>query len=289
MCHPVAAQSLVTCHPRGGASYKVTVRRYDISSLLPIRVRRCRAGRLVSPQEQRDDATPDACRVGAVHHPQGIGEHATGSATLPPVRRTITTRASLLVTALAAGTVLLGGCTGEPDDTPTAATFLPATSESAPAPDTGEASATPSAEPSTAALAAPELPAAATEQTPEGAAAFATWWFDTLNYATATGDTAALTAATQAATCAACIDFVEDIDDVYSGEGRYVGSSISAAVELPQVVDDRVATFPVRLEVSDGALISASGDSRPLPAEQLVLVAATVWVGSSWQMGDLRQ
>ncbi len=208
-----------------------------------------------------------------------------GSATLPPVRRTITTRASLLVTALAAGTVLLGGCTGEPDDTPTAATFLPATSESAPAPDTGEASATPSADPSTAALAAPELPAAATEQTPEGAAAFATWWFDTLNYATATGDVEALSAASELEVCVTCSNLVERIDSAYSSGGQIDGGAITTTVEPPQAVTDGVATFVVRVETAP-ASVTEDGVLEQLPAGQKVTTVAVFW-RNGWMMGDI--
>ncbi len=89
-------------------------------------------------------------------------------------------------------TMTLAACTGsEPDPDVTAPTFEPASPE----PSASEAAPSPSAssEPSEApTVAAPPLPELATQQTPEGAVAFTEWWFETLNYATATGDTEAL-------------------------------------------------------------------------------------------------
>ena len=181
------------------------------------------------------------------------------------------------------------GCTGGPDDSVTAPTFAPAPSEQEP-------SATPGAEPSASepdptgqAPVPPELPQAATQQTPEGAAAFATWWFDTLNYATATGDTAQLTSSSQLTTCESCTTYIDDIDNTYVEGGRFTGSSVAAQVEAPSAVEDRVATFPVRLAVGAGTRVTADGQVTELNPESVVVVAATVWVEDRWLMGDLRQ
>ena len=204
-----------------------------------------------------------------------------------------TTNRRLIGAATGAVAVLicltLSGCTSGPDDNVTAPTFAPAPSEQEP-------SATPSAEPNAPepdptgqAPAPPELPQAATQQTPEGAAAFASWWFDTLNYATATGDTGPLTSSSQLTTCESCTSYIDDIDNTYVEGGRFTGSSVAAQVEAPSAVDDRVATFQVRLEVGAGTRVTTDGQVTELNPESVVVVAATVWVEDRWLMGDLRQ
>ena len=177
------------------------------------------------------------------------------------------------------------GCTGGPDDNVTAPTFAPAPSEQEP-------SATPSAEPSASepdptgqALVPPQLPQAATQQTPEGAAAFASWWFDTLNYATATGDTAALRASTEMSVCETCEALITRVEAAYSSGGGIVGGLVRTSVEAPQTVDEGVATFVVRVD-AEGASVHANGETEELPPGETVATVAAFW-RDGWVMGDI--
>ena len=179
------------------------------------------------------------------------------------------------------------GCTGGPDDNVTAPTFAPAPSEQEP-------SATPSAEPSASepdptgqAPVPPELPQAATQQTPEGAAAFARWWFDTLNYATATGDTETLVAAFQPE-CVTCTGFTNRITEAYSAGGLIDGGLLTVEVEPAPLVQDGVSTMVVRAVAGSGLVIDASGETTTvLNAETVNLVIAVSWTGDRWIVGDL--
>lgn len=184
--------------------------------------------------------------------------------------------------------LLSSACTGEPDDAPTAPTFAPA-----PAPSTVEPepstppSSEPSAEPTAEALDAPELPAAATEETPEGAAAFAEWWFDTLNYATATGDTDSFRDAFQEE-CATCQGFAGRVDDAYGSGGRIKGGLLDVAVSRSTAVQDGIVSMPVLADAQAGEVIDADGATETiLNPERVNLVVAVAWTGSSWVVGDV--
>ncbi len=190
----------------------------------------------------------------------------------------------------AAGVALLlasSACSGGADEDPTEPSFVPVPSTSE-----AEPSATSSADPSAdatataEALVAPELPAVATEETPEGAAAFAEWWFETLNYATATGDTGELRAAFQEE-CVTCQGFVGRIDDAYGSNGRIEGGLLDVQVES-SAVQEGISTMPVLAEAQAGEVLSADGATETvLTAERVNLVIAVAWTGSAWVVGDL--
>ena len=86
----------------------------------------------------------------------------------------------------------VAACTDASSGEVTAPSFVPASPEPSSSATADPTTAEPSPEPT---IAAPPLPDAAMEQTPEGAVAFTEWWFETLNYATRTGDTESLRAA----------------------------------------------------------------------------------------------
>ncbi len=197
-----------------------------------------------------------------------------------------------LVGAATAAVMLLAlsACTDEPSDDPTAPSFAPAPSTSTPVESdapSGSPSAATSVPPSVEALAPPALPAAATAETPEGAAAFAEWWFATLNYATATGDTTALRKSSDLVVCETCINLAERVEDAYSSGGGIEGGLAVATVEAPPSLDGGIATFIVRLEV-EGAVETVDGVSTDLPPGSSVNAVAAVW-RDRWVMGDLRQ
>lgn len=180
----------------------------------------------------------------------------------------------------------VGACsTGEPDAEVTAPTFA-APSSAAPSP---EPEPSPSDEPSEEPTqAAPPLPDAATEQTPEGAVAFTEWWFETLNYATATGDTEALRAASDPG-CEFCDNLAGRAEDAYGAGGRIGGGQAHVEITPPgslQELGVRLAVF-ARLEESTiyndaGAVVEefSGSDSR-------AVVATVLFVQDGWVMGSV--
>lgn len=182
--------------------------------------------------------------------------------------------------------LLLSACTDEPDDTPTAPTFA-APSTTVPKPSPSESAEPSTAESTTPALAAPALPAAATEETPEGAAAFAEWWFETLNYATATGDTDGFRT-TYTDTCTSCEGFAQQVDEPFASGGSIDGGALLAQVTKPDGVQDGVATMPILVEAQETVILSADGEAiETLDSERLNLVMAVVWSDQGWAVGDL--
>lgn len=163
--------------------------------------------------------------------------------------------APALAVLLALGT---GACTqGEPGDDVTAPVFespsAQPSSEPTPEPTSGPSSGPSSSvgpssgggPPSEATVAAPVMPELATQQTPEGAVAFTQWWFDTLNYATATGDTAGLRAASDPG-CGTCQNYIEEIDAAYGAGGVIEGGLFTVRVDPAGAIQDlgvRVAVY----------------------------------------------
>jgi hypothetical protein len=181
--------------------------------------------------------------------------------------------------------VALGACTGdEPDTEVTAPTFV----EESPSPSASSAappeSPEPSAEPT---VAAPPLPELATQQTPEGAVAFTEWWFETLNYATATGDTAGLRAVSED-TCGTCSAFAERIESAYLGGGRIQGGAVSVRVDPPPSVEQGGAALAVFSSTAGGEVEDASGQvTLALTAEDVALVVAVLWRETRWTVGGI--
>lgn len=109
--------------------------------------------------------------------------------------------------------LLVAGCGGEP---------------SAPVPSSGP-SATASPTPSSTPTGAPVLPEAATQNTKAGAIAFVKHYIELINYAQATGDTAAL-AAVDSKACKSCANARNHLDQIYAAGGHITGGEFSVAV-----------------------------------------------------------
>jgi hypothetical protein len=135
----------------------------------------------------------------------GVAEGAGPARTdVPPrPRRSRTVLIAGIVVLLAAGGAATARLLDRPDP------VRPARS----APPPGE----PSAMTASAAV-VPQPSPGATAATPDGAQAFVRYWFDVLNFATATGDTAPLDTASSPA-CTTCVGASTAIRAVYAGGG----------------------------------------------------------------------
>ncbi|WP_294569671.1 DUF6318 family protein, partial [uncultured Arthrobacter sp.] len=134
---------------------------------------------------------------------------------------------------LIAGTLMLSGCQGDPDEAQTASpSSFPPTSTAVSAPPT--ASADPSGGASTAApepspassigpaanIPVPTKPALADENSKEGLEAFTRYWFELFNYGYATNDWRAFDQVTDPA-CASCKKIKSVVGGIYE-DGRWL-------------------------------------------------------------------
>lgn len=223
---------------------------------------------------------PDArCTHGSLKQPLGCAErvvlHRSRERPLDgggPLRTSTLMRPKTLIGVVLAVVVVSGCASGEPDQAPTtiggaapvAESPEPAASVDLSQPSSeglsSPSSLDPSPEPS---LMPPPLPELATQQTSEGAEAFAMWWFDTLNYATATGDTAGLAAAS-GPDCEACANYIEEIDTAYRFGGRIEGGLYSVKVNPPDPVQELGLNLAVFYDVEETTFYYANlSESRP--------------------------
>jgi hypothetical protein len=106
----------------------------------------------------------------------------------------------------------------------------------------------------------PSIPAAARADDEEGAKQFATYWFDTLNEATTTGETAHLKELSEKS-CDVCSDFANQLDVIY-GKGGHVeteGFQIKAIVMDAGMTKD-AAGMLVELSSNPETIVRKKGD-----------------------------
>jgi hypothetical protein len=190
----------------------------------------------------------------------------------------------VLAASITAGALLLSGCSvGEADDDVTAPSFAPASpapSEADAAPSTTE----PSEEPTQA---APPLPPEATEQTPEGAVAFTQWWFDTLNYATETGDTESLRAASDP-DCSTCNNYISEIEGAYGAGGSIDGGLFMVEATAPGGVEELGIRLLARGDVSGTRILDAGGGvSTEYSAAEIANNVTLLKAGDEWMMASI--
>lgn len=198
-----------------------------------------------------------------------------------------------LVGAATAAVMLLAlsACTDEPSDDPTAPSFAPAPSTSTPVESdapSGSPSAATSVPPSVDALAPPALPDVAMQESSAGAVAFTEWWFDALNFATITGETAVLRD-TFTTNCRTCENFVTQIDGAYGSGGSISGGHIRVRADVPTVLQEGGVTLAVQVEAEAGQVRDSDGEVlEELGAESLASAVAVLWEQERWVMGGIQ-
>jgi hypothetical protein len=111
-------------------------------------------------------------------------------------------------------------------------------------------------------LARPQPPRAAASQSADGARIAGGFWFDALNYAVATGNTAALTATSDPA-CDACTALRNAITDAYRAGGSMRGGQYTVrSMSLDAFFDLQRATFRVVFDRGPRTTLDATGLSR---------------------------
>lgn len=139
----------------------------------------------------------------------------------------------IVIAALA----LLGACTSdptprEPDPTPTTSSATPARP-------------------------VPTMPAQASEDSPEGAAAFVNHYVDVFNYAAATGDVAELSRLSSP-DCTGCQKYISLYRDTYAAGGYFKGGDWE--IGEVEVRFDKAESYATTRVKSDESLFKASRD-----------------------------
>lgn len=186
-------------------------------------------------------------------------------------------------TALVVVTMLLGGCASGAAEPASTTIGAAEPSQVVPAPSV-EVSVKADADEE---LEPPEMPALAREQTPEGAVAFAEWWFDTLNYATASGDTEQLRTLSLGE-CETCGNLITEIERAYAQGGSMQGGSVDVAVDSPGGLRERGALLVVFAEIDESRILSADGElvKRYDPERETMTFTAAL-IDAQWRAGGL--
>lgn len=193
--------------------------------------------------------------------------------------------------------LLVGGCSsdGEPDEaSPSSTAESTSVDETSSGP--GEATSEPTATATEAGVTAPEMPAGAREDSPEGAIAFVEHWVVLMNHAIETGDAGPL-GETETGSCVACSALVDEITTSHEqggvgSEGHEGGGWSASGVDV--VVAEGLGEAG---QTVVSATISVEAESVPQPDGSVSQTAARtlgvmVWglerSGAGWEVAWVR-
>lgn len=159
-------------------------------------------------------------------------------------------------------------------------------------------SSTPTTEPKTTTAApptsatptgAPTVPAAAQEQTPDGAAAFVQHWFDSVNYAIRTTESTSVRILGE---CPSCLAIAESIDQVADKGNSLTGGIATVTSVQPTQIQSNGSTTVVALlsatptdEVNPQGNIVATIDPGATNVQYLFTLA---WGPSAWLVASIQ-
>jgi len=179
--------------------------------------------------------------------------------------------------------VVLGGCSSE--DPPASLPSAPPSATTEPPVTTGSAPTT-----SAAPTGAPTVPAAAQQQTPDGAAAFVQHWFEVLGYSEGVMVSTPLRALDDGS-CLSCDNFSRTIDEVAADGNRLDGGGITVDnIQANAILGDGSTTVTTLISFTEQHIIGSDGSVEVLgPAEEDVqFLFELVWVGSGWRAGGIQ-
>lgn len=134
----------------------------------------------------------------------------------------------------------------------------------------------------------PELPAAATRHTDEGAAGFVRYYIDVLNAAQKSGQVGLLRSISASA-CEACAGYIDGIADAYGSGGKVVGGvlEIGDLRELPKDYGAEWGAY-AKGSATPQTIVNGDGTKRKFPGGTFGLYAYTKWSAGAWQMQWMR-
>ncbi|SDQ88204.1 DUF6318 family protein [Quadrisphaera sp. DSM 44207] len=129
----------------------------------------------------------------------------------------------------------------------------------------------------------PVLPPEARDRTEAGAAAFASYWFDALEYGYRTGDTTLVEVAS-APDCTECQNFVDIIESQYGDGGSIRGADLSVVAPIAAPMEDFGTLVSLTFSAAATQEIAPSGSVRgEVPAESPYQVLIGVeWLDDRW-------
>ncbi len=133
----------------------------------------------------------------------------------------------------------------------------------------------------------PELPAAASQQSVEGAAAAVLYWLDGMNWGFASGDTNPVAPVT-GGNCFTCQDYILEISESWGSGGRIEGAILqfNGLVALQSDTPDEQVVFQTFAYRAPGRLIDGAEQETPIDASQGVLNVYALWVPAADE-GDI--
>lgn len=137
----------------------------------------------------------------------------------------------------------------------------------------------------------PPVPAAAMEQTPEGAVAFLLWWVEMYNYVELTGQTDLISQYSEPG-CTFCTNFIKRITPVYDSGGRI---ERDGATLFTNLIADSVdvngytvvnfeGTSPTTRTLDNKAQVVSEAPPEPGPRPS---TAGLQWVTAGWVVTDI--
>ena len=206
-----------------------------------------------------------------------------------------TTRARTTFLLVTAAALALSACTGPAGAEPSAspAPVASATAIESPTPSPTPASAPtykPASEDGPAEnVPVPELPGAATEETEEGAKAFAAYWYELLGYAYESGDTQEVRSVTSSR-CSRCEKALKVIDDWHTNGRWLVGGELETTGFGDEISADSDGVYQIPVQVTYGRLSYYSqGElhtSTPASSGSIDLFMA-VFRDGAWSVADV--
>lgn len=236
-----------------------------------------------------------SAQVAGYPQPHEWGFSTTPSmATVTPMRRRLV--------ALTATALTLAGCSGGGDAPTTSAasspsesmTYFPSTSAAPTSSAAGHASGTSTAAPSPVSATAdglpvPVMPAAAKANTPDGAAAFARYYIDLVNYGLQKPDPAPLRAASTP-TCKTCASFAERATSYVRDQVRADRAPLTIrSADASSTSPEGNPTAIVVTHQENVTLIARDGRrSKPSRTDDLSLQVELRHIGQGWLVVEIR-
>ena len=132
----------------------------------------------------------------------------------------------------------------------------------------------------------PTMPAQASEDSPEGAAAFVKYYVDVFNYAAATGDVEELTRLSSP-DCSGCQSYIKLYKETYAAGGYFKGGDWKIG-DLEVATDEQISYLTTQVTVEAGTFRETADDTEASDAGERTKVSFAIEKNSgSWRTSQL--
>jgi hypothetical protein len=208
-----------------------------------------------------------------------------------------------MLVVFVAGSVMLSGCQGDPNEeqttspptsTPPASAAVSAAPPAPADPSGGESTAAPEPSPASskgpaANIPVPTKPALADENSKEGLEAFTRYWFELFNYGYATNDWKTFSEVTDLG-CGTCRNVLTAVDEHYESGGWIVGGEAevrSFTTDFVPNIEGSISSFvevdqAAAMTISEDGLVEGESEAR----RESIDVVIALWEDGRWVMLD---